>query len=72
MPTWASNPDYTVHATTTRFDDSQHVPLFDLFTASTTQQSNTSELKEKADESSQERASTTIHDEASSTASTRL
>lgn len=69
MPTWASNPDYTVHATTTRIEDSQHVPVFDLFIPT---MNNSSEQQEKADESAIERTTTTINDDVSSTASTRL
>jgi hypothetical protein len=31
MPTWANNPDYTQHATTTKPDDTQHKPVFEIF-----------------------------------------
>ncbi len=31
MPTWANNPDYTVHATTTKRDDTQRIPVFNVF-----------------------------------------
>jgi hypothetical protein len=31
MPSWANNPNYTLHATTTKPDESQHKPVFDIF-----------------------------------------
>lgn len=31
MPTWANNPDYTLHATTTKPDESHHTPVFEIF-----------------------------------------
>jgi hypothetical protein len=31
MPTWANNPDYTLHATTTKPDESQRKPVFEIF-----------------------------------------
>jgi hypothetical protein len=34
MPSWANNPDYTLHATTTKPDESQHKPVFDIFKTS--------------------------------------
>ena len=30
-PTWANSPDYTLHATTTKPDDSTHKAVFDIF-----------------------------------------
>ena len=31
MPSWANNPDYTLHATTSKPDDSQHKAIFGVF-----------------------------------------
>jgi hypothetical protein len=34
IPAWALNPDYTVHATTSKPDDSQYRAIFDIFNKS--------------------------------------
>jgi len=31
MPSWANNPDYTLHATTTKPDDDQRRTVFSIF-----------------------------------------
>jgi len=31
MPAWANNPDYTLHATSTKPDESHHKPVFEIF-----------------------------------------
>lgn len=31
MPTWANNPDYTLHATTTKPEDKNRTNLFEVF-----------------------------------------
>lgn len=31
MPTWANNPDYTLHATTTKPEDKTHKAVFEIF-----------------------------------------
>jgi hypothetical protein len=31
MPSWANNPDYTLHATSTKPDDEIRRPIFDVF-----------------------------------------
>jgi hypothetical protein len=31
MPTWANNPNYTLHATTTKPDEQHHKAVFDIF-----------------------------------------
>ena len=34
IPAWALNPDYTVHATTSKPDDSHYRAIFDIFNKS--------------------------------------
>lgn len=31
MPTWANNPEYTLHATSTKPDEQHHKPVFEIF-----------------------------------------
>jgi len=50
IPAWANNPDYTLHATTTKKDDTQYVPVFDVFNADRRideESGSSTELKEK-------------------------
>jgi hypothetical protein len=31
VPSWASNPNYTTHATTSKEDEKKHKPVFEVF-----------------------------------------
>ena len=41
MPSWANNPDYTLHATSTKPDDEQRRPIFDVFDKSSSENKKT-------------------------------
>ena len=40
MPSWANNPDYTLHATSTKPDDEQRRAIFDVFDKSSSESKN--------------------------------
>lgn len=49
MPAWANNPDYTLHATTTKPEDKSHKPVFDIFSQD---DSDKPEERKKSDQDS--------------------
>jgi hypothetical protein len=46
MPSWANNPDYTLHATTTKPEENQHKAVFEVFEG---KQSNESATRSSSD-----------------------
>jgi hypothetical protein len=54
MPSWANNPDYTLHATTTKSDDAKHKAVFEIFDGDKKQQPLIEQPEEKAEEDGKE------------------
>ena len=53
MPSWANNPDYTSHATTTKPDDKHRKGIFEVFdTENVQKQSTNNDNESKAKPSS--------------------